>query len=89
MSLTTDVWSDPDLISFLGATAHFIVRRICGQLESRSTPQLGPSDESENQLVLRSGLLAFRHIQGSHTGENLACVLFNITKDAGIAKRVR
>jgi hypothetical protein len=67
VSLTTDAWSDPDLVSFLGVTAHFVVR-----------------DGLDGQLVLRSGLLAFRHIQGSHTGANLASVLYKIIKDAGI-----
>lgn len=74
MSLTTDVWSDPDLASFLGATAHFIVRRM------RSQP--------DGELILRSGLLAFRHIKGSHTGEHLAHILYEIIKDAGIEQRV-
>jgi len=71
VSLTTDAWSDPDLVSFLGVTAHFIVR-----------------DVSSGGLVLRSGLLAFRHIRGSHTGANMAGVLYGIIKDAGIEHRV-
>ena len=71
MSFTTDAWSDPDLVSFLGATAHPTVR--------------GASD---NQLILRSGLLAFRNIKGSHTGENLARVFYKIIKDAGVEQRV-
>lgn len=71
MSFTVDAWSDPDLISFLGTTAHFIVRNTL-----------------DGQLILRSGLLAFRHIQGSHTGENLARVLYKIIEDAGIEQRV-
>jgi len=66
-----DAWSDPDLVSFLGATAHFIVRNV-----------------PDGQLILRSGLLAFRHIQGSHTGKNLAHVLYTIIKDAGIEQKV-
>ena len=71
MSLTTDAWLDPDLVSFLGATAHFIVR-----------------DVPNGQLILRSGLLAFRHIQGSHTGANLARVLYTIIKNASIERKV-
>lgn len=73
MSLTTDVWSDPDLAGFLAATAHFIVRML---------------DGSDSRLILRSGLLAFRHVHGSHTGENLAHVLHKVIKDAGIEQRV-
>jgi len=71
VSLTTDAWSDPDLVSFLGATAHFIVR-----------------DGPDSQLILRSGLLAFRHIWGSHTGENLARILYKIIKGARIEQKV-
>ena len=71
VSLTTDAWSDPNLVSFLGATAHFIVR-----------------DMLHDQLILRSGLLAFRHLQGSHTGEHLAEVFYAIIKGAGIERRV-
>lgn len=71
--MTTDVWSDPDLTAFLAVTAHFIVR---------------VGSRSDGQLILRSGLLAFRHISGSHTGENLARVLHKIIKDAGIERRV-
>ena len=71
MLLTTDAWSDPDLVSFLGATAHFIVR-----------------DRPENQLILKSGLLAFWHVRGSHTSENLACIFYNIIKEAGIERKV-
>ena len=42
----------------------------------------------DQQLILRSGLLAFWHIQGSHTGEHLAEVLYEIIKGAGIEQRV-
>ena len=39
-------------------------------------------------LLLRSGLLAFRHIKGSHTGENLARILFGIIREMEITHRV-
>ena len=71
MSLTADAWSTPNLVSFFGVTAHFIVR-----------------DEPSKQLILRSGLLAFRHIRGSHSGEHLAKILYGIIKEAGIEQRV-
>ena len=66
-----DAWSTPILTSFLGTTAHFIVR-----------------DKLHKQPILRSGLLAFRHIRGSHTGEHLAEVLYEIIKGAKIEQRV-
>ena len=58
------------------------------------TPFLGVTahyivrEEGSNRLVLRSGLLAFRHIKGPHTGENLAGILFGIICETGIANRV-
>lgn len=71
VSLTTDAWSNTNLTSFLGVTAHCIVR-----------------DAGDGHLLLQSGLLAFRHIQGSHTGENLARILSGIIHDLGITNRV-
>jgi len=41
-----------------------------------------------NQLELRSALIAFREVDGSHSGENLGQVLFEIIQDVGIAHRV-
>jgi hypothetical protein len=41
-----------------------------------------------NQLELRSALIAFREVDGSHSGENLGQVLFKIIQDIGIAHRV-
>ena len=45
-------------------------------------------DTSDGGLIMRSGLLAFRRIRGSHTGENIANVLYDIITDAGIEQRV-
>ena len=73
VSLTTDAWSDPNLISFLGITAHFIAR---------------DNVDGKPALALRSRMLAFRHIQGSHTGERLARVFYQVIKDAGIERKV-
>lgn len=69
--MTTDAWSNTNLTSFLGVTAHYIVR-----------------EAGSGRLLLRSGLLAFRHIKGSHTGENLAKILFGIIHEMGIVNRV-
>lgn len=45
--MTTDAWSNPNIISFLAVTAHYIIR-----------------EAGTGRLLLRSGLLAFRHITG-------------------------
>lgn len=67
----TDAWSTANLTSFLGVTAHYIMR-----------------EGGNNCLVLWSGLLAFWHIKGSHTGENLARILFGIICEMGIVNHV-
>ena len=41
-----------------------------------------------NQLELRSALIAFREVDGSHSGDNLGQVLFDIVQDIGIAHAV-
>ena len=41
-----------------------------------------------NQLELRSALVAFQEVDGSHTGENLGHVLFEIIQDIGIMHKV-
>ena len=71
VSLTSDEWSDPNLMAYFGGTAHFIVRY-----------------KLDEPLVLRSGLLVFRHIEGRHTGEHLASIFYKIIKEAGIEHRV-
>ena len=45
-------------------------------------------DELGGQLTLRSGLLVFRHIQGSHTGKHLSGIFYEIFKEAGVEQRV-
>jgi hypothetical protein len=42
----------------------------------------------DTQVNLRSRLAAFRHIEGSHTGENLATAFYKIVKEAGVEHRV-
>jgi len=41
-----------------------------------------------NRLELRSALIAFREVDGSHSGDNLGHVLFNIVQDIGISHKV-
>ena len=69
ISFTSDCWSDPNLVSFLALTAHFVVRE-------------------NGRLVLQNKLLAFRIVEGSHNGENLARIIFAILKDAGLLGKV-
>ena len=43
---------------------------------------------SSSRLELCSALIAFREVEGSHSGENLGQVLFDIVQDIGIAHKV-
>jgi hypothetical protein len=40
------------------------------------------------QLYLRNRLVAFRHLQGSHTGEHLADVFFRVLQELSVLDRV-
>jgi hypothetical protein len=61
ISLTTDVWSDPNLTSFMAVTAHWIegveVKTMAG---------------IQKKLEMRADLIGFHMIPGRHTGKHLA-----------------
>lgn len=64
ISFTTDAWTDSNMTSFLGVTAHWI--------EDKSESSTG-----SKKLHLRSDLIGFHQIPGWHTGEHLAhCFLY-------------
>lgn len=66
ISFTTDVWSDPNLTSFMGVTAHWIEGV---EVKTMTGPQ--------KKLELRSDLVGFLNIPGRHTGQHLAeCFMF-------------
>lgn len=69
LSLTSDLWTDPDLRPFMAITAHWI-------------------EDVAGQLRLRSNLIAFHHIPGSHTGLNISRIFHEMVKRAGIAENV-
>jgi hypothetical protein len=48
---------------------------------------LGPRGD-DGQVVLRQALLAFRRICGAHSGQRIACIVFNILENAGIVRNV-
>lgn len=63
ISFTMDVWTDLDMKGYMAVTAHWL--------------QKASLQHSEN-LTLRSDLIGFVHIPGSHTGEHLAEVFLFI-----------
>lgn len=77
ISFTTDVWSDPNMTSFMAVTAHWIegtdVKTMTGV---------------QKRLELRTDLVGFLRVPGKHTGKHLAhCFLF-ITDRLGITQKV-
>lgn len=64
ISVTTDLWSDPNLSPFMAVTAHWIETIL------HDTPN-GPQYE----LKLRAELIGFHRVPGRHNGEHLAQAL--------------
>lgn len=71
ISLTTDLWSDPNLDSYMAVTAHFMMR-----------------DETSGCIVFRTHLIAFRFIDGPHSGAHLGQEFLKITDDLEISNKV-
>ena len=61
ISFTMDVWTDLDMRAYMAVTAHWLQKA-----------SLQHSERLQSKLTLRSDLIGFVHIPGSHTGERLA-----------------
>jgi hypothetical protein len=70
ISLTTDMWSNPNLDGFKAVTAHFMERN------------------SDGEIVEAACMIAFRFVEGDHTGEHLGHIFFEILKENGILFKV-
>jgi hypothetical protein len=70
VSFTSDIWSDPNLTSFLAITCHFCQRNNIGVLE------------------VANRVLAFRLVTGSHDGDNIGQIMYDIVKEANAHIRV-
>lgn len=70
ISFTTDLWSDPNLDSFMAVTVHYYIR------------------DENRRLMRRNGLIAFRFVPGSHSGENLASHFIGIVEEMGALNKV-
>jgi hypothetical protein len=62
VSLTTDTWTDDNSFNFMSITAHYI-----------NAPKENPQEWS-----LHTQQLALAHVEGQHTGKNLAHVLVKV-----------
>ena len=77
ISVTMDLWTDPNLAPFMAITAHWI--------ELKPAPSgIGPST-----LILRTELIGFKRVPSPHTGEHLAHAFLWVLRRIGIAKKVR
>ena len=72
---TCNAWSDPNMTSFLGVTAHWI--------EDKSESSTGPK-----KLHLQADLIGFHHIPGQHTGEHLAHCFLHVLDRINITSKV-
>jgi len=71
VSFTSDIWSDPNLTSFLAITAHFC-----------------RCPDGPGSLEITHRLLAFRVVHGSHDGENIGQIMYDIVKEVGAHRKV-
>lgn len=69
-----DLWSDRDMKSKMAMTAHYLLRLMT------------PNGE---KLVLRTSLVGFHYVKGSHNAEKLAKNMLYLMNRAGITQKVR
>lgn len=74
LSLTTDIWSDPNLASFMAITVHYCACYLHGP--------------NQDHLHVCSHLLAFYIVDGKHDGDHMAQIFFNILKANSILGKV-
>ena len=70
---TLDGWSSLACDPYLGVTVHWVHN----------------PEESPTEWSLCTLLLAFREVQGNHSGANLSKVVMEILKEAGMTSKVR
>ncbi len=75
ISFTMDIWTDLNMKAYMAVTAHW--------LQNISLQQSGAL---QSKLILRSDLIGFVHIPGSHTGERLAKVFLYILDRINLGK---
>jgi hypothetical protein len=68
------MWSDPDLKSYMAVTAHWL--------------ELTVLQDGQRKVNLRTDLIGFMHVPGSHSGDRLADVFYFIINRVGLAKKV-
>ena len=77
ISFTMDMWTDFDSKAYMAVTAHWL-QKVSLQQSGRLQPAIS----------LRSNLIGFVYIPGSHTGDRLSKVFLHIIDRLGISKKV-
>ena len=77
ISITTDLWTDPNLSPFMAVTAHWIETKVT------QTPE-----GLQYELKLRAELIGFHHVPGHHDGEHLCQAFLYIINRLSIASVV-
>ena len=77
ISFTMDVWTDINMKGYMAVTAHWL-QQVSLQQSGRLQPK----------ITLRSDLIGFVHIPGSHTGERLSEVFLYIIDRLRLSKKV-
>ncbi|KAN0124669.1 hypothetical protein V8E53_015705 [Lactarius tabidus] len=77
ISLTTDIWSDLQLVAFMAVTAHWIEEK------AEDTP-----DGARKKLTLRSALIGFHLVPKGHDGKQLAHILFSVVERVQILGKI-
>jgi len=75
ISFTMDMWTDFNLKPYMAVTAHWL--------------EWSTSERQQQKLNLRTDLIGFVHVPGSHTGEHLAEVFIWILERLKITKKVK
>jgi len=74
ISFTMDLWTDLDLRAYMAVTAHWL--------------ELHRSGRVQQNIDLRTDLIGFVHVPGSHTGDHLASIFLAIIDRLKLVKKV-
>jgi hypothetical protein len=77
ISFTMDMWTDFNLKAYMAVTAHWLQK-----------VSLQQSQRLQSAISLRSDLIGFVHVPGSHTGDRLSKIFLHIIDRLGISKKV-
>ena len=75
--MTMDIWTDPNNVRYMATTAHWI-----------EATNVNAATGAQYHLNLRSDLIGFTYLEGSHTDENLSDEFILVLDHLRIADKV-